>query len=447
MIRKIHIILLCFLLLASCEGESGLSGGGAGNPLKECVMPSSASAGSEVAVQWNGFKEYAALTLVSETGDEQQVEISVITASGLIFIVPYNIPAGLYELVLDQDGRRSLGVLEVLEPEIPFTNIDLPSSAVCGEEVFISGLGFGSDVEVLLVSSSGEVISLTVSFTADGISFVLPEDLEEGEYEVYVRQNGMSWLLSSSLKVDSALVLKTLNSIRYYSPYIGDAEIMMEWDISTETPVNLTMSEYLIKAGMEPELNCYDRYTAVTETSFELSYDGFEVSNDIEMSYRFDENGLVNVSDVLIYGDDETTPFTWTYDSDALLIDISANKSFASFEYENGCLTYFRNFQFEYNDLSLQNNPAAADVIWAYMSLSSGRVDPFMYFPYLLGWYRPISPALPTAMKKPNPAGSGYVTLNLSYEFDEDGYVTEMSWSDSGSSERVEFDYSTGVIR
>lgn len=445
MLKKIHILLLCAVLFAACEGEAGLSGAGTGSTLNECIMPSSVPAGSEVVVQWNGFRDYAELFLVSENDAEYQMDPFVITESGLIFRIPSAMPSGVYELVLEQDGRTVLGCLEILDAEIPFTGLEVPASAVCGEVTAIIGLGFDPDAVVRLVSASGEDFFFEVSLTLDGISFIIPEDMAAGEYELYVVQDGKSWLLSSSFRLTSVAVSKTLDAIRYYTPYIGATELMISWEISRDEPVALTVSQFIVEAGTSPELNCYDRYVATSESSFVLDYDGFEESNDLEMSYGFDDDGLVSVSDVLLYGDDETTNFKWTYDADGMLTEISANRSFASFEYEDGCLTAFRNVGFAYSNPSLKKNPDAPDVIWAYMALI-GRNDPFMYIPYLLGWYKGTSELLPTEIKEPDPSGSGSISCPVSYIFDSDGYVIEMSWLDSGAVSRVEFDYLTGVI-
>jgi hypothetical protein len=92
---------------------------------------------------------------------------------------------------------------------------------------------------------------------------------------------------------------------------------------------------------------------------------------------------------------------------------------------------------FSYDDASLKNHHNAPDVVWGYMSVME-KFDPFLYFPYLLGWYDKTSSALPTSMTISS--GTGTVTLPLTYIFDEEGYVTEMKWTDGGSN-KVMFTY------
>ena len=111
--------------------------------------------------------------------------------------------------------------------------------------------------------------------------------------------------------------------------------------------------------------------------------------------------------------------------------------TFRALSYQDGNLVRFRNTSFEYADPSLMNDPNAPDVVWGYMAVME-KFDPFVYFPYLLGWYDVRSSALPTAMTIAS--GQGTVTLPIEYVFDEDGYVIEMKWSDGGAN-KVMFSY------
>jgi hypothetical protein len=167
-----------------------------------------------------------------------------------------------------------------------------------------------------------------------------------------------------------------------------------------------------------------------------------EASNDLSMTYSFDQDGRVVTSDVLIYGKSQPTEFTWSYDNGGYLLDVtyvasSGLRTFREISYDKGNLVRFRNTEFVYDDETLKNHPAASDVVWGYMAVME-KFDPFVYFPYLLGWYDMKSSSLPTAMTIAS--GTGTVTLPVGYEFDEDGYVVEMKWNDGGPS-KVIFSY------
>lgn len=435
--RKILTLLLLALSAAACNDKDGLSGPQAENPLSECVLPVSAMAGGEVLVQWNGFPEEPAISMVGEDGTVYEAEVTVVTASGLVFLVPSSLVPGTYMV---KSGQDDLGTIEILPAEMPVTGLKIPSGAKQGEVVAVDGIGFEEGCVAVLVDSEGNEHALETELTYSGISVVIPDDLAEGTYAVYLVQDGMEWLLSGSFSVYKDVIVKTLTRVNYYSPYIGTMLLRLSWEINRDDPVTLTVSETVID-GQEESLEAYDMYVCDATGLFTLDHDGFEASNDLEMSYDRDADGVVTQSDVLIYGKKETTPFTWTYDADGFLTDISSpTRSFRSFSYEEGNLVSFMNTSFEYSDPSLVSHPSAPDVVWGYMSLME-KNDPFICFPFLLGWYDKASAKLPTKMISPSPTGTGTVESALAYGFDEDGYPVSMSWTEGNSEYRVEYIY------
>ena len=410
------------------------------DPFLNCVVPETVKAGGEAQIQWDGFKQNASLVLVGMDGKEYKMTVKVITAYGLTFKVPVNTPEGLYNLVLVQGERTGLGEITVTPADMPVTGLKVPAGAEQGETVIIEGIGFEDGCSVVAVDQADQEHSLESEVTYLGLSVVIPADLAEGEYALYLLQDEMRWLLASSFSVYKELVVKTLERIDYYTDYVDGALLKLSWEISREEPATLTVSQFIVEDGTET-LDVYDMYQFDNEGVLALVADGFEESNDLEMSYAPDEEGNVSVSYVLIYGKQEPTPFTWTYDMEGFLTSVaSPTATFRSFEYQNGNMTAFNNTSFEYGDASLVNNPAAPDVIWGYMSLLD-KNNPFMYVPYFLGWYTKASAQLPTAMLSPSPTGTGTDRYPLSYEFDEDGYVVRMTLG----SEKVEYIFSASA--
>lgn len=215
---------------------------------------------------------------------------------------------------------------------------------------------------------------------------------------------------------------------------MGTTQIRYTWSVTEEVPVRILLTEALVEADGTIEDGSYDEYTAVSDYAFELTNDGMESSNDLEMAYDFGQDGQITTSDVLVYGNSSTTEFVWAYDPDGYLTEVTYEsktglRTFRSLLYEDGNLVRFRNTVFSYEDPSLKNHPDAPDVVWAYMSVME-KFDPFLYFPYLLGWYDKTSLLLPTSMTIAS--GTGTITIPLTYVFDEDGYVTQMEWADGG---------------
>lgn len=425
--KRIIFLLLSFVLLASCEDRNRASGDSADNPLSECVLPQSVKAGGEVLIQWNGFPEDPDISLLAQDGTRFEVEVSVVTASGIMFRLPSSMTPGIYMVMLEQE---ELGTIEVTPADMPLSGLRLPSGAKQGETVTVDGTGFEEGCEVLLAGADGQEYILETLLTYSGVSVVVSADIPEGDYQMFLVQDGVRWLLSASFAVYKDVVTKTLCRVDYYSPYIGTMLLRVSWEISREEPVTLTVSEYVID-GDEESLEAYDSYICGADGYFRLDHDGFESSNDMAMTYLRNAEGTVTQSDVLIYGDDQATPFTWTYDADGFLTDISSPKrSLRSFSYQDGNLVRFRNTSFEYSDPSLVNHPYAADVVWGYMAVME-KNDPFIYVPYLLGWYTKASAQLPTVMRSPSPTGTGEDICQLSYEYNDQGYVTSMSWGDN----------------
>lgn len=437
--RKLVFIFILFLAVSCVDKGEDPAGNGASDPLSQWVIPESVHAGGEGIVQWSGFAEGDRIYLVSASGTDYELTVKAVTGSGLICIVSPSVPSGKYMLVLDNGKRVDLGEVDVLPQVIPVTGIKVPAGATQGETVYISGLGFGPDCLIVLADGETE-IRLHGAITYDGVSVVLPEDLPAGDYSVYLEQDGGRWQLASSFNVYEEMKVKTFCGVRYDAPYTGTARLLLEWMVDTSGPLTLTLSEYLVDGG-ETSLEAYDRYVCGEDGVFVLEHDGFESSNDIEMEYTRDSDGNVTSSDVLIYGKSVPTSFIWTYDQDGNLVEISSpTMAFRSMEYTDGDLTLFRQTSFAYSQESLLNNPYASDVVWGYMAMKE-TVDPFVYFPYLLGWYSPKSTRLPVSMSVPSYDGSGVDVYTLSYEFDDDGYVTRMSWKEGSASYSIEFVY------
>lgn len=439
--RRLLVILMALSMAVSCV-ESQVEGGKEiqKDPVSECLVPSSARCGGEVILQWNGFTDEASVILRSDSGADEAAELQIITDSGLIFNVPWSLVPGIYKVVLMQAGEHVLGEIEILAPEMPVSSLSVPSSCLAGEVVVISGTGFNSSPGIVLVDEDGTEYMLEASCVSGGISISIPVEMPEGNYGLFLVQDGYRWALDETIFVAAAV--RKLVSIAYQGPYFGSSQIRYIWSIVDEESLKIVLSEAVVYEDGTIDEGSYDEYVAVSEYGFELTVDGFESTNDLSMTYHLDDNGDVASSDVLVYGNNQPTDFRWAYDKDGYLSEITYEsktglKIFRSLSYAYGNLVQFRNTAFAYGDPSLKNHPQAHDVVWGYMAVME-KFDPFVYFPYLLGWYDVRSVSLPTTMTVAS--GQGTVTLPLEYIFDSGGYVIEMKWTDGGSN-KVMFTY------
>lgn len=431
-------VLMILLAMAACEDLQDNGDKVAGtDPVTECVIPQSACSGGEIIMQWNGFSDDARIILRSAAGETEAV-VKTITPSGIICIVPISVAPGEYEIVLVQESEVSLGKITIEAPEMPVNGLSVPASAIAGDVIVISGVGFGSSAVIRIEGEDGQDIILDCELVRDGLQVVVPEGLEEGKYRLYLVQDGFEWEILSSFTVAAAA--RRLRSVTSVGPYFGSVEVAYTWTV--EDPHRIVLSEKLISPD-ETQQGAEDVYECVAENSFRLVSDGFEASNDVEMTYLRDDDGRVYQADVLVYGKSAPTAFTWEYDSDGRLEEITYESrqglsTFRALEYLDGNLALFRTVQFEYADPQLQNHPCAPDVVWAYMSLME-KFDPFVYFPYLLGWYGVASSELPTAMSIVSGTTTSFTPL--SYEFDDKGYVVKMSWKEGNADNRILFEF------
>lgn len=434
--RKYLLILLTILCLGSCSREgSGSMSGAVVDPVSECVVPSNATGGEDVILQWNGFVQDDVIVLSGSSG-EHIVRIQKVTGSGLIFYVPFAMEPGRYAVILRREADEQLGMMDISAPDIPFVGVSLPSSVIAGEDLLIAGSGYDRTVIVTFVSSEGERIRMESSLDSRGIVVRIPSVMPEGQYEVYISYMDCEWFVAA-VSVSSAA--KRLVSITYVGPYFGSTEVAYSWTVDEESS-EIVLTESLVENGVFAE-NASDVYESDGPMSYKLTVDGLEMSNDVSMSYILDTDGKVTASDVILYGNDEPTRFEWSYDADDRLSEVTfiSNRgegTFASLEYQDGNIVRFNSRFFEYSDPELKNNPYAPSVVWGYMAVQE-KFDPFLYFPYLTGLYRTDSPLLPTSFKYND--GGGEVTCPLSYTFDDDGYVLEMSWVENRSTSRIMF--------
>ena len=439
-IFRIAYLLLVLSIAACSEIKDDARDGFVPDPVTECVLPEETASGSEVILQWNGFAADDRIFLRKE-GSDYEMQVSVITGSGLIFNVPFDITPGVYEVVLVRGGETLIGIINIFPPDLPVSGLSFPGAALAGESIMLGGVGFDDSASVRMTGPDGQDILLESSLTREGLQAFIPEDLAEGEYMLYLLQDGCEWQISSSFLISSAA--RKLLSITTIGPYFGSTEVSYTWTVYDEDePVRLVLSEALI-SGDEITEGAVDIYEADASGTFVLVSDGFESSNDIKMTYHHDSDGRVTTADVLLYGKSQPTQFTWKYDASGAISGITYESrlgltSFSEIEYDEGSIVLFKSSQFEYEDPSLKNNPYAPDVVWAYMALMN-RFDPFMYFPYLLGWYEVKSASLPTAMTIPD--GSSMTVVPLSYEFDDKGYVIQMNWMEGSAKNRLLFDF------
>ena len=146
--RRLLLVIFCLSCIIAC-GDAVLNGGGGGNPLSDIVLSKDAKCGEEVVIQWNGVLLSARVFLVDETGERCEAQVKVVTASGMIFIVPLSLTPGEYRVILMQPEEIEVGTITVHETDMPITGISFPSAAAPGSFFELGGVGLNDSYRVI----------------------------------------------------------------------------------------------------------------------------------------------------------------------------------------------------------------------------------------------------------------------------------------------------------
>ena len=442
---RLFILVLTALLAASCQEKGYLDGDGV-NPLDKCVVSESVQPGMEAVVQWNGFDASASLYLRGEDGKEYGVEVTVVTASGLIFRVPSGVRSGTYTLMLEQVGNPlELGVIEVLESDLPVTGIKLPSAVEPDKDFIIEGVGFTDSFSVFASDADRRVSLECTLISKSQMEVSMPAGMPSGIYSLYLSDGTDEWLLSESFYVT---VRKSLSSISLTSPYQNNVRYRVKYEVERENGQvkAIVYTTAQVENGVVIQEEAHDRYILESDGVFRAE-GGSSSSNNFNFGYTYDSSGNILYADVLRYSrnnpEGTMRRFTYLYNSDGTPSNVTyeldgVTRSMQMWFYEDGNLTESKfSTIFLYEDESLKNNPFAQDFVVGYFAFSD-VMEPFLYAPYLVGNHPFVSRLLPSAFNED--PGNGVISrADITYAFDDDGYVSEAKWR-SGSY-HMEFAY------
>lgn len=91
----------------------------AAGPIQDLIIPGSATAGDKITIAGIGFPENTNIYLESDDFTTDEVIVSDITATGLSITIPAIMPAGSYQVMLDQEDGIKLGMITISEKATP----------------------------------------------------------------------------------------------------------------------------------------------------------------------------------------------------------------------------------------------------------------------------------------------------------------------------------------
>lgn len=312
--------------------------------------------------------------------------------------------------------------------EITIENLEVPEMGAVGETMTITGTGFAADA-VLAFEMEGNKVELPATATDGGVTVELPADMPRGHYSVTVAQEGATKLLAEDVWVT---IRKTFKSATL--GLAGEYGIMTYgWNV-TRTGGAITKVDYT------------NLYAENADSAVEEYIDTYEVNgmtwtntrNDSWMAFNTtatytEENGKIASATAHNeeYGQDYT--YVWNYNENGYLQNITHNEE-AMYEvvYDDAQnITAIKVEGWEasmadYEGASEYNHPYAQDVMYAIASVMQYT---YVHHHYMLfnGQHESGTGLLPTSIDY-----MGYGDFfDVTYEFDEDGYVKRINWTDS----------------
>lgn len=423
--KKIWMMLLLLgavSLFAACSDDD--DDPAPKNPVSEVKVPATAEIGTEITVTGTGFASTARFTF-KNASDSVDVTESNVTASGATLVVPMSLTEGRYTLILKQDGEWELGSIELTPAALPIVGLEVPAGALTGQALVLGGSGYNESSKVYAVDAEGKRTELEVTDRSNGLTCAM-SGVTPGKYSLVLAQNGGEWTLTEELEVVKGKRLVKVGFSNDYGEYGGVMEIAT-YEVSYEDnlPKFLIYGD-LVKYSVDQTDGQVSLTLATTDESILEGYFYYGYMKNVALTL---ENGMAQHSTITYYNwsKDKTWNFDWTYEGEYM-------KTYEEREYgfEEMNLTSINDDSYDYQDGQDYTRPGmdVAACIYEFVSLNT---DMGWFYAAMTGMLGEKSSKLPVSMTiqgydenfNPTP-----VVKELTYSFDEDGYVTRVAFSD-----------------
>lgn len=439
------------------------------NPITEVSVPATAEIGGFYTVTGKGFATTAQLYLRNASGVETATTDPTVASTGITVTIPSTLAAGVYTVVVKQDGSWDLGSVRLAAAQNPVSSVELPEVIKLNKTLEIAGNGFTADSKIILETADAAKTrtELTTTVSPTGVSCTIPSGVAAGTYNVILKHNNIDWTLGENIP---AAVYKRLTGVKYSLTQTCDFStaggidavkaLLLEMaggdQEAADMYFNMLFSEgTTVMAQMSLNYNADGQITTaqqVTEAGavdwYTFTFDGDKVSGENKQyeegrpgSKGFSWNmsdGRVESSNVnymrTVEGQVVSKPvdFTWNYDAAngncTSIVYQTSGKPYTEFGFDNGNFT--ADGMFEYGDPAKKNNIFGVDVAKALLSIQ-GAYDADQALACLLRYDGTASVNLPTSttidsMMPEDPAKAMTCTQ------DADGYAIKAAWGGEG---------------
>ena len=436
-------------------------------PITEYTVPSTAEIGGFYTVTGKGFEASAQLFLRNASGTETAAADQTVTAAGIECTVPSTLTAGVYTVVVKQNGSWELGQVRLETAQNPVSSVVLPAAIKLNKPLEIAGNGFTSASRIFLETADAAKTrtELTAAPSSTGISCTIPDGVAAGTYNVILKHNNIDWTLGENIP---AAVYKRLKELKitsnetYHTDQI-DVDALLEMgftqnDVDDLIDVLKQMNGENVVADELYIYNSDGRLTATRKPNeegtmadwFVFSYDGDKISATNQQPGYDDVRSFIwtmneeTVESATVEFKSRTTDFNWTYDENGLFsgsVYASNSRRYVTFGYTGGNLSKVAiqtsadpSDIFEYGNTELKNNIFGVDMAKAMLHSRIGGtlLSEDYLFANILGYMGENSANLPSVMIQSEDS-----TIPLTYSHDSDGYAISVKWSASGMDQMI----------
>lgn len=444
-------------------------------PITEYTVPSTAEIGGFYTVTGKGFEASAQLFLRNASGTETAAADQTVTATGIECTVPSTLTAGVYTVVVKQNGSWDLGPVRLETAQNPVSSVVLPAAIKLNKTLDIAGNGFSAASRIFLETADAAKTrtELTATPSSTGISCTIPDGVAAGSYNVILKHNNIDWTLGENIP---AAVYKRLKEFKVIQSETYDTDKMDKAtframikemleeemgesvdDATLNEAVEAYMAFFQSTSGViTDELYIYNSEGRLTTTQkpneeetmadwFVFSYEGDKISATNQQPGYDDVRSFIwnmnegTVESTTVEFKSRSVDFNWTYDDNGLFtcsVYASNGARYVTFGYTGGNLSKVAiqttgdpSDMFEYGNAELKNNIFAVDMAKALLhpAVSPAALTNDYLFANVLGYMGKNSLNLPSGMIQSEDS-----TIPLTYSHDSDGYAISVKWGVSG---------------
>lgn len=408
------------------------------NPVPNAKIPTTAEIGTEIIVSGTGFASTAQFTFKGTASSADVSQVTVVP-TGVSLTVPMSLTPGQYTLILKQDGEWELGNIELTAASLPITDLEVPETGFTGQTINIGGNGYNETSKVYAETEDGTRTELTVTDYQSGLSCTLPKGLNAGTYRLILAQNGGEWTLTEEFEVIKYKRLVKIGWVNDYSKIMEDYITESTFGISYAANGPQSFKYANVSNGFEMNYNVQTDNDKITlsisnpDPAWEdMELEGYvrqvtlNVKNDLAQSnatifYSLWETDDINMSAEWTYAD----RYMKSYDGKGGLIDMEC-----TFDADN--LVDVSGTSFEYDQTQKYTRPGV-DIAALFKQLANIELtnDWGWMYAALTGLIGEKSAGLPVKMSEQDPMTEETATHELTYTYDEDNYVTSVSYESS----------------